>query len=161
MRFVFNHFIHLFKSKGRNDTQFYSEVYDQVEVMFEDLQKNFIEYLDKHYSTYYYQASREKPTWVANLFICSFAKYCPEKYVFETEKYFVNANFLFFFIDSYFLSKSSENQYGILRWDLKDILLPGMLFDKFINSLNGIKKGELSNSDQEHVNFFLKKLDCK
>lgn len=156
MRFVFNYFINLFKSNERNDSQFYALVYEQMEVMFEELRKNFLEYLENYFGTYFYQASRENPNWVTTLFIYSFAKYCPEKYLPEAERYFVNPNFLSFYVKSYFFMWSSENKPGIIKWDSKSILLPDSLFDKFIQSLKDIKKGALNKANQENVDFFLK-----
>lgn len=157
MRFVFNYFINLFEVEGRTDKQFHSQVREQVDLMSEELQTSFKEYLLKLASNYLYSFSRDNPNWITILFINAYALNCKSEYIIEAERYFKNANFLVNLIKFNFLMIESESNKPIdIRLDKKDIFFPNNLYHVFMDSLKTIKKGALNETDQEYVDFFLK-----
>lgn len=160
MRFVFMYFINLFEIEGRSDKQFHSKVREQLDLMKDELIKNFNEYLVKHMTNYFFDYTRENPNWICNLFINAFALNFKNEYIIQTEKYFGIPNWSANLIKYNFLFLDSETGKPTnMHFDKKDVFFPDNLLELFIKSAKKIKKGALNTDDKEIVDFFLKNVD--
>lgn len=160
MRFVFNHFIILFKDEGRSDRQIHGDIKDQIDIILSELKEKFKKHILRMWSSYLYKVISGENFWTSNLFIYSFAKHCQAEYMAELNKYLENVNFLAFIVkNNFILSDSGTNKPAMIKLDYKKILFPENLFDKFIQQIKDRKKGSLNDRDEEIVEFFLKEYE--
>lgn len=159
MKFVFNHYILVFKNTGRIDRQFHGTLGEQIQLSYSEIESYFLEYIKKVSTNYFYKGNEENCGFTFNLFIYSFAKYFPLEYEKELDKYLVYPNFLKNFLKTNFLMIDlTTGKPGRINLQNKDLLLPRDLFTRFKNALSSIRKGAISDLDFEYVNFFLKEI---
>jgi ABC-type lipoprotein export system ATPase subunit len=160
MRFVFNYFITLFKEQGRHDPHFHEEINDQINLNIDEMKENFKKNIHGTWHSYFYKIIRGVGSYPCHLFIHAFAKYHPNEYQRELNKYLENANFVAFLVKKNFIITDMDSgNPAVIKLDNKDQLFPANFFDSFINKIKDRKKGALSEEDEKFVAFFLKEYE--
>jgi hypothetical protein len=159
LKFVFNHYIHLYLEEGSRNSYIYGDIEKQIQVALSTLTEKFIEYLNRNWSSYIYRGIRNTNTFLSDLFIDSWAKYCPEGYSKEIGRFLEDYSFAIYFLKSQFLSISVGVRKPF-RINLRnqESLVPGKHWETFLNTLKTAPKGIWSEEDQECVDYFLQSL---
>jgi hypothetical protein len=156
-KFIFNYFILKFQDENEGGSQIKGAVKHKIDICIPELEANFIEYIKRNFSHYLWHTDIGKEKFVTNLFLYSFAKFCPEEYKKEILRYYLHRPaFLAFIVKSYFVAIDTlSKKPGRIYLDKKDILLPNELYSEFLLALKNIKQGALSAENTEYVKYFL------
>lgn len=160
MRLVFNHFIFLFKHEGRVDSEFYGALPDQLNAKEGLLFEGFVANMKKLYGTYFHKINSRNHDFSCIVFIDSFSRYCPEQYKVELTNVIQNSAFIIFLLRYFFIRvDASTNTPFALNLSKRQLLLPGDLFDKFIEQVKTLKEKLLTEEDWALVVYFNENID--
>lgn len=155
MRLLFNHLIFANLREGKMDSAYYQALYDEIKINEGRLFNSFIGNMKKTCGNYFHKINNRTDDYTCVLFLESFVTYCTEEYNDQVKHSIDKLPFIIFMLRHFLLRIDviSERPFDI-EYSKTNILLPGDLFDKFLQQLNDIKTSLLSENEKELVEYF-------
>ena len=155
LRLVTNYYLLQYHEENRNDQQLRGHISEQLDLQRSTLKEKLIQHLIKLESHWLWRAERGGADFFAGIALNAFAKYCPNHYQDQLDKYLTNAPFTSFLVRTFFTSCNQEGHPARIYLEKKDIFLPGDYWTKWIEFLQAAPKTSWNETVQRSIVFLL------